>query len=70
MRFSIAKDTPRRKDTGGGGRFAAVGYAAQMNLPLRELFIRNPYIPRTFQGIVYPDYPNLSPNAKGGRIAR
>jgi amidophosphoribosyltransferase len=31
------------------GRFAAVGYAAQMNLPLRELFIRNPYIPRTFQ---------------------
>jgi amidophosphoribosyltransferase len=31
------------------GRFAAVGYAAQMKLPLRELFIRNPYIPRTFQ---------------------
>lgn len=31
------------------GRFAAVGYAAKMKLPLRELFIRNPYIPRTFQ---------------------
>jgi amidophosphoribosyltransferase len=31
------------------GRFAAIGYAAQMGLPLRELFIRNPYIPRTFQ---------------------
>lgn len=31
------------------GRFAAVGYAAEMGLPLRELFIRNPYIPRTFQ---------------------
>jgi amidophosphoribosyltransferase len=31
------------------GRFAAVGYAAEMKLPLRELFIRNPYIPRTFQ---------------------
>ena len=31
------------------GRFAAVGYAAQSGVPLRELFIRNPYIPRTFQ---------------------
>jgi amidophosphoribosyltransferase len=31
------------------GRFAAIGYASQMGLPLRELFIRNPYIPRTFQ---------------------
>jgi len=31
------------------GRFAAVGYATQMGAPLRELFIRNPYIPRTFQ---------------------
>jgi len=31
------------------GRFAAVGYANESGLPLRELFIRNPYIPRTFQ---------------------
>ena len=31
------------------GRFAAVGFANQSGLPLRELFIRNPYIPRTFQ---------------------
>lgn len=31
------------------GRFAAVGYAARLDLPLRELLIRNPYIPRTFQ---------------------
>jgi len=31
------------------GRFAAVGYAAEAGLTLRELFIRNPYIPRTFQ---------------------
>lgn len=31
------------------GRFAAVGYAARSGLPLRELFVRNPYIPRTFQ---------------------
>jgi amidophosphoribosyltransferase len=31
------------------GRFAAVGYASELGLPLRELFIRNPYIPRTFQ---------------------
>jgi amidophosphoribosyltransferase len=31
------------------GRFAAVGYASEMGAPLRELFIRNPYIPRTFQ---------------------
>lgn len=31
------------------GRFAAVGYASEKGLPLRELFIRNPYIPRTFQ---------------------
>ncbi|MCH7549434.1 MAG: amidophosphoribosyltransferase, partial [Candidatus Krumholzibacteriota bacterium] len=31
------------------GRFAAVGYASELALPLRELFIRNPYIPRTFQ---------------------
>jgi amidophosphoribosyltransferase len=31
------------------GRFAAVGYATEMKAPLRELLIRNPYIPRTFQ---------------------
>jgi len=31
------------------GRFAAVGYASEQDLRLRELFIRNPYIPRTFQ---------------------
>jgi amidophosphoribosyltransferase len=31
------------------GRFAAVGYATELGLPLRELLIRNPYIPRTFQ---------------------
>jgi amidophosphoribosyltransferase len=31
------------------GRFAAVGYATELDLPLRELLIRNPYIPRTFQ---------------------
>jgi len=31
------------------GRFAAVGYASELGLPVRELFIRNPYIPRTFQ---------------------
>ncbi|MDH3215430.1 MAG: amidophosphoribosyltransferase [Candidatus Krumholzibacteria bacterium] len=31
------------------GRFSAVGYATESGLPLRELFIRNPYIPRTFQ---------------------
>ncbi len=30
------------------GRFAAVGYATEMGAPLRELLIRNPYIPRTF----------------------
>ena len=31
------------------GRFAAVGYATELGLPVSELFIRNPYIPRTFQ---------------------
>jgi amidophosphoribosyltransferase len=31
------------------GRFAAVGYASRSGMPLRELFVRNPYIPRTFQ---------------------
>jgi amidophosphoribosyltransferase len=31
------------------GRFASVGYATELGLPLRELLIRNPYIPRTFQ---------------------
>jgi amidophosphoribosyltransferase len=31
------------------GRFAAVGYASESGLPLRELLVRNPYIPRTFQ---------------------
>ncbi|MCK4775018.1 MAG: amidophosphoribosyltransferase, partial [Candidatus Krumholzibacteria bacterium] len=31
------------------GRFSAVGYSTELGLPLRELFIRNPYIPRTFQ---------------------
>lgn len=31
------------------GRYAAVGYASELGLPVRELFIRNPYIPRTFQ---------------------
>jgi amidophosphoribosyltransferase len=31
------------------GRYAASGYASQTGLPLRELLVRNPYIPRTFQ---------------------
>ncbi|UCG51288.1 MAG: amidophosphoribosyltransferase [Candidatus Latescibacterota bacterium] len=31
------------------GRFSAVGYSTELGLPLRELFVRNPYIPRTFQ---------------------
>ena len=31
------------------GRYAAVGYASESALPLRELLVRNPYIPRTFQ---------------------
>jgi amidophosphoribosyltransferase len=31
------------------GRYAASGYAAASGLPLRELLVRNPYIPRTFQ---------------------
>ena len=31
------------------GRYAAMGYATHAGLPVRELFIRNPYIPRTFQ---------------------
>lgn len=31
------------------GRFAAVGYAIESGLPLREFFVRNPYVPRTFQ---------------------
>ena len=31
------------------GRFSAIGYANGSELPLRDLFIRNPYIPRTFQ---------------------
>lgn len=31
------------------GRYAAVGYASESGLPLRELLVRNPYIPRTFQ---------------------
>jgi amidophosphoribosyltransferase len=31
------------------GRYAAVGYASESELPLRELLVRNPYIPRTFQ---------------------
>lgn len=31
------------------GRFAAVGYATESGLALRDLFVRNPYIPRTFQ---------------------
>jgi amidophosphoribosyltransferase len=31
------------------GRYAAVGYATESGLPLRELLVRNPYIPRTFQ---------------------
>jgi amidophosphoribosyltransferase len=31
------------------GRFSAVGYATELGLPLRELMVRNPYIPRTFQ---------------------
>jgi amidophosphoribosyltransferase len=31
------------------GRFASIGYANASRAPLRELFIRNPYIPRTFQ---------------------
>jgi amidophosphoribosyltransferase len=31
------------------GRFASIGYANAAGAPLRELFIRNPYIPRTFQ---------------------
>ncbi len=31
------------------GRYAAVGFASESGLPLRELLVRNPYIPRTFQ---------------------
>ena len=31
------------------GRYAASGYAGESGLPLRELLLRNPYIPRTFQ---------------------
>jgi amidophosphoribosyltransferase len=31
------------------GRYAASGYAGRSGLPLRELLVRNPYIPRTFQ---------------------
>jgi len=31
------------------GRYAASGYASESGLPLRELLVRNPYIPRTFQ---------------------
>jgi amidophosphoribosyltransferase len=31
------------------GRYAAVGYAGEIELPVRELLVRNPYIPRTFQ---------------------
>ncbi len=31
------------------GRYAAQGYANESGLPIREFFIRNPYIPRTFQ---------------------
>jgi amidophosphoribosyltransferase len=31
------------------GRYAAVGYASENESPLRELLVRNPYIPRTFQ---------------------
>ena len=31
------------------GRYAASGYASESGEPLRELLVRNPYIPRTFQ---------------------
>ena len=31
------------------GRYAAVGFASESGQPLRELLVRNPYIPRTFQ---------------------
>ena len=31
------------------GRYAANGYASESGLPMRELLVRNPYIPRTFQ---------------------
>ena len=31
------------------GRYAASGYASESGLPMRELLVRNPYIPRTFQ---------------------
>ncbi len=49
----LAREHPVAKATvvpvPDSGRFAAVGYASELELPLRELFIRNPYIPRTFQ---------------------
>jgi amidophosphoribosyltransferase len=49
----LAREHPASKATvvpvPDSGRFAAVGYASELGLPLRELFIRNPYIPRTFQ---------------------
>jgi amidophosphoribosyltransferase len=45
--------TPARRRRGGSrpltGRYAAVGFASESGLPLRELLVRNPYIPRTFQ---------------------
>lgn len=31
------------------GRYAAVGFASESGQPVRELLVRNPYIPRTFQ---------------------
>ena len=49
----LAKDHPIKEavvvPVPDSGRYAAVGYASESGLPLRELLVRNPYIPRTFQ---------------------
>ncbi len=57
FRYQLGKQLAREKPVEDAvvipvpdsGRFAAVGYAKELGLPIRELFIRNPYIPRTFQ---------------------
>ena len=50
----LAKEDPVKDDAvvvpvPDSGRYAASGYAAESGLPLREMLVRNPYIPRTFQ---------------------
>ncbi|UCH85394.1 MAG: amidophosphoribosyltransferase [Candidatus Latescibacterota bacterium] len=57
FRYQLGKQLAREKPVEDAivipvpdsGRFSAVGYATEIGLPLRELFVRNPYIPRTFQ---------------------